>query len=636
MKSFLFGLALTVSVTNVWATDISFTTNVKSKAILNALEEIKSELPESLKVTIPNNIQITFSDLNKTAVNNIDDKCSDRIILGIDTHGINQNKILVDNVFVKELDRGNRSIKCAHKSIKNYFKATVAHELAHLFDDQKKISNNSLFLNIAGWINKGMIIRRKTNLNQRQERSPDPYEFKNSQETFAVNFEHFLYDPNYKCHRPTYYEFYSKLFGSKPNDAAACETNNKIVMTSDSSTSSSDNAAALIKNLDLSKLYQVHYLFAGKGEAAMSRFGHAMFRLVMCAPEHEVGPQCMNDVGSHIVLSFRANIQETTTSYSKGINGEYPSQLFFLPLKNVIDEYTKGEFREITSIPLKLNIEQKRRFLQRSLELFWSYRGKYYFFTNNCATEAMNLLRVTLGEYDDAQTKNIATPIGLYNYLVKIGLSDTSVLSNMKDAQLKGYFYPGISQKISDSMAKLNIQEKDFQKFAANYDATKRIKLYQTAIASNSNKVLMAANALRLEDLILFSEEMGFAKELGAKLFGSDPDPRLQNTVLGSKIIELQKIYAELNPENFLTLGYGIPLDSEFDTIPQEKFDEVKSKVNEYTEDMKSIAGEFFPEKLEEIKNTTLNRYELLKVISEKIKNDNKLPLSKTNNFNKA
>lgn len=618
MKSIILGLALTISASSVFAgEDLNIITNTKSPAIIDALNELKNELPNSLLQVLPKTIQISFTDLNKTAVNSIDNKCTNRIILGRDTKSLSQNKIEVDNVFIKELERGDRSINCAHKSTKKYFKATVVHELAHLFDDQKKVSSNSLFLNITGWINKGMVIKRRTNLNQRQERSPDPYEFKNNQETFAVNFEHFLYEPNYKCHRPTYYEYYSKLFGVKPNDTFDCQINTKIVMTTDSSTSGND-AASLIKNLDLSKLYQVHYLFAGKGEAAMSRFGHAMFRLVMCAPEHEVGPQCMNDVGSHIVLSFRANIQEITMSYSKGINGEYPSQLFFLPLKNVVDEYTKGEFREVTSIPLKLNLEQKKRFLQRSLELYWSYRGKYYFFTNNCATEAMNLLRVTLGEYDDAQTKNIVTPIGLYNYLIKIGLSDTNVLANKKDAQLKGYFFPGITQKISDSMAKVNIQEKDFQKYAANYDASKRLKIYQAAINSSPNNILMAANALRLEDLIIYSEEMAFAKELGASLFGSDPDPRLQNTVLGSRIIELQKLYGELNPENFLAPGYGVPLASEFDTIPQNKFDEIKAKVTEYTEDMKSIASEFFPEKLEEIKNTTLNRYELLKVIAGK------------------
>ena len=82
-------------------------------------------------------------------------------------------------------------------------------------------------------MSKGFIIKKRKNLNQYLERSPDPYEFKNSKETFAVNFEHFLYDPNYSCHRPIYYNYYSDLFKIKPHADSKCKINNKMVLSSD-------------------------------------------------------------------------------------------------------------------------------------------------------------------------------------------------------------------------------------------------------------------------------------------------------------------------------------------------------------------------------------------------------------------
>lgn len=400
-----------------------------------------------------------------------------------------------------------------------------------------------------------------------------------------------------------------------PSLNSNCESNQKIVITKESG--ENNKSTSLVKNLDINRLYQVHYLFAGKGEQAMSRFGHAMFRLVFCAPGHEKGPACLNDIAYHVVLSFRANIQDLTMNYAKGINGEYPSQLFFIPLTDVVDEYTKGEFREVTSIPLKLNTDEMNRFVLRSEELFWSYKGKYYFFTNNCATEAMNLLRIAVGDKDDIQTKNIVTPIGLYQYLIKINLADTSVLNDLVLAQSQGYYFPSVAQKIINSLKMLGISENDLLTFVKNNPAELRSKIYMKAINESSNSVKIAANALRLEDLILHSEEIQFAKIMGTKLFGPDSDPRLKETVLGQRISELQSLYAELSPENFLVPAYGIPLESEFDTIPQDKIDDVYAKIKSYTEDLKSISSNFFPEQINELRGTMLNRGNLLKTIAQ-------------------
>jgi hypothetical protein len=326
----------------------------------------------------------------------------------------------------------------------------------------------------------------------------------------------------------------------------------------------------------------------------------------------------MNDVSHHIVVSFRANIQEMTMSYAKGLNGEYPSQLFFLSLPEVIDEYTKGEFREVTSVPLKLSKIQRERFLNRASELFWSYRGKYYFFTNNCATEAMNLIRVAIKEIDDSQTKHIITPNALNDYFKASNVSDLSVFHDLKVAESQGYFYRGVGPKLLNSMKILHIKTDNFEKFVKENAGQSRMNIYEEALKNNSNKILIAANALRLEDLILRSKEIKFAKEIGVRVFGDDPDPRITEGHLKEKIVAINDLYKKLEPARFLKPGFGIPLTDEFETIPNDVIAEVLTRLSDYADDLKSISLEFFPTEVEEIKIASENRYKLLKIIASK------------------
>lgn len=609
-KQLAFIMALCSSA---YAGDFKLISNNKTAAISNILSEITNDLPASMKETIGKEVTVKFKNLNKTELSAIDDNCSESIIVGRDIMLDANSTIEIENVFAKEIEKGNRSLNCAHKDIKSYLKATIVHEIAHMYDQKKSISKSPLFLNITGWIAKGIFIKKRTNLNQLNERSPDRYEFKNSAETFAVNFEYFLYDADYKCRRQTYYEYYSNILGVKPNSDSNCEAIKKIMVTSGISNITKEES--LVRNIDFDRLYQVHYLFAGKGTQVMSRFGHAMYRLVFCAPGKPKGPSCMNDTAYHVVLSFRANVQEVTTSYTKGMNGEYPSQLFFLALTDVINEYTKGEFREVTSIPLKLTDIQAKRFLNRASELFWGYKGKYYFFTNNCATEALYLLKVARGEDNDLQVKNITTPSGLYSYLIDIGLSDTSVLTNMADAEKKGYYFPGVTNKILSSLKTLGVKEKDFAKFVEKNNSEKRMKIYQKAIDSSTTKLKVAANALRVEDLISQSEEIKFAKKVGALIFGDDADPKLKEG-LGNNVLELQHMQEQLSPDHYLKPGYGVPLVGEFDSIPQSKIDEVGNLSLEYAAKMKDLVMEYFPDDVNEIQATAVNRGNLINTIA--------------------
>ncbi len=112
-----------------------------------------------------------------------------------------------------------------------------------------------------------------------------------------------------------------------------------------------------------------------------------MLRLVVCAPGRPRGPDCRLDLQHHLVLSFRAFVGDVQVSSWRGLTGSYPSRLFALPLGQVIDEYTKVEVRGLRSVPLALSREEIAALATRAAQLHWSYDGRYYFVSNNCAVE---------------------------------------------------------------------------------------------------------------------------------------------------------------------------------------------------------------------------------------------------------
>src|SRR5690606_14918398 len=104
-------------------------------------------------------------------------------------------------------------------------------------------------------------------------------------------------------------------------------------------------ADAPLLQLDPARVYAVDYLLAEGNDRMMSRWGHSMLRLVVCAPGREPGPDCRLDLDHHRVLSFRAFVDDVQISSWRGLTGSYPSRLFVLPLAQVVEEYTAVELR---------------------------------------------------------------------------------------------------------------------------------------------------------------------------------------------------------------------------------------------------------------------------------------------------
>lgn len=617
-KSILLSLAM-LTTNAMAASNFRLVTDEKDPAALKLLSEVNAVFPDQMKDIIDAQVRVKFSDLNKNRIERLNESCDQKLVLGqVSRFASEQSEITLhlDRVLLEGV-ANIRAINCSHKDTFTYAKAIAVHELSHLYDQKKNASKDITFLNLSGWVSKGLIFKKRTNLNNAMERSPDPYEFKNPEETFAVNFEFFLLDKTYKCRRPSFYRHYVNLLGFEPmSNAADCEMNKKVTLISQSI----DKKPNLTREIDPSRIYQIHYLFAGKGKEMMSRWGHAMYRLIICAPGREVGEKCLQDFSHHVVVSYRANIEEMTMDYKKGIDGSYASQLFLMNMNDVVNEYTKGEFRDVISLPINMSKDQIKLFTNKLLENYWSYKGSYFFLTNNCASEAMNLLRAAYPGDKLIQKQAITTPLGLYDFLAKKKFINTDLLNNTKEAIYLGYLFPGVSEKLMASL-RMFVDEStmSFEKFALELKAPERKVIYERALALNNSKsrVTLLAHAIRLEDQILLSREQQFAKKIGDALFGSQVSEELKNTVLDERIIEMRDEYKKLSAENFIVSGYGIPLKSEFKDIGAEVLEEVMSSIQGNSAELKEIAAEFFPEEVTEMQKTLENRFYILTELSK-------------------
>jgi|GEM_PF-44252 len=480
----------------------------------------------------------------------------------------------------------------------------------------RTVSQDGEFLLLTGFVQRGILLPRRAQEarlsvdvegeNPYLAQSPDNYEFLNADEAFAVNFEYFLLDPEFACRRPTLHHYYSQRFGDPHRSERDCRVNTRAPLFSNHA-----DGKARFRDLDPARLYEVHYLFASQGRAAMSRFGHAMFRLVFCAKGTPMGPDCLQDRGEHVVVSYRASINEPTINSMKGLNGEYPSQLFLLSLADVVNEYTVGEFRDLESYPLKLSAEAKKLFLLRVLEQLWSYQGSYKFLSNNCATESLKVVQAT-SENAGLRESAVISPLGVRAALDREGLSDLSVLEPKDRALEAGYLFASYYESLERHYATLiglglRSDAKDAADYVARSTAAERRKSYDAKVASLSEgkKSAWVLATFAIEDYIRKDRSLKLLQQVGkvlAKDYASKkPGPetaKIRNVV--EKVMEIQK----RSPlHEGLKAGYGIPLVADFGGASSEVIEEKrKALINEAMSSLMEEVLSLAPDQVQELR----------------------------------
>nr|WP_262415215.1 DUF4105 domain-containing protein [Pseudomonas fluorescens] len=486
-----------------------------------------------------------------------------------------------------------------HGTVRRELLATVLHEITHIYDRARlwpaaertliqrctrrnnsagligipdecrgqngrrfTLSDDPRLLDLAGW--QQYVGRRgeREQHNRQIARSPDLYEISSPKEFVAVNMEYFLLDPSYACRRPALYRYYQQHFSWAPPAKDACAKTFAFL------NAGNDFAKQPLGQVDPERVYAVDYLLAEANQNWVSRWGHSMLRLVICAPGRPRGPDCRLDLDQHLVLSYRAFVGDVQLSSWDGLVGKYPSRLFVLPLAQVIDEYTKTELRSLASVPLNLSRSEIEGVVEHAAEMHWSYDGNYFFLSNNCAVEGLKLLR---SGSNNARLTGLDSimPNGLLEVLKGRGLADTSVLDDPKEALRLGYRFDSFRdryQAMFDVLKKqLPIKQTTVEEWLS-LSAEERRPWFERADLRTSAALLLLEQASFRRQLLLAQDEVK-QRYLGAR--------ELENGGMDKANATLQQILANSGflsrPAELLdSRGYGLPQPSEFSRLEAE------------------------------------------------------------------
>ncbi|QGM05408.1 DUF4105 domain-containing protein [Stenotrophomonas maltophilia] len=436
------------------------------------LTDVQSLLPDGLLRALPAQVQVRWSDGLPAKVHGR--AFGDRITLRRDL-----------------LDDGMPGARRARRS-------ALVHELTHVADRTAANWSRSMrWRDLAGWQRKPWHIGRGDN--DFRDRSPDAYELKDPAEYLAVNAEHFVLDSEFACRRPALAQWYQMHFGTPPSlPQPQCATSLPLLQAD------SEEGAASLLQLDPARVYAVDYLFAEGSAQPMSRWGHSMLRLVICRPGRAPGPDCRLDLEYHRVLSFRAFVGDVQISNWRGLTGGYPSRLFVLPLQQVVDEYTKVELRGLQSLPLQLSPGEIASLLERTAQVHWSYDGRYYFVSNNCAVETAKLLQAGVPRLGEAGLAQLS-PRGLKRRLSQLHVLDEQVLTDRNAAQAQGYYFASArdhyQQLFAVAAAQLALPARDVRGWLKLPAQQRALWLLQGDLRASAGLLLLEQAAQRRAEL---------------------------------------------------------------------------------------------------------------------------------------
>lgn len=297
-------------------------------------------------------------------------------------------------------ESGAQTYPCGHRNTFRLAKATLIHELSHVWDLSTGLSTTEKF-------HDAFLRTRKSGKLKSEylRRSPDLYEYSSALEQLAVNFEYFVLDPQYGCRRPMGDRFFQVTLLGRYTRPDCPE---RLELTSHYGRDLS---------FDYAQVARIDYLLSAKGDGSAQRFGHSMILLVVCAGTQ--AENCPVDRAKSVVLSYQAAITDPTINTLKGITGAYPSQIFAYSYSEIIDDVANKEMRGLSAYPLALSKEDMVIFLDTLKQVIWEYQGDYKFLANNCASETIDLFRAAFNHLsDDIQSKGLfATPYGVQRVL---------------------------------------------------------------------------------------------------------------------------------------------------------------------------------------------------------------------------
>lgn len=257
----------------------------------------------------------------------------------------------------------------------------------------------------------------------------------NPQYVFAQALTDYLLQPETACRQPMFTRYFRQRYGEIYASEACHKPVPFAVLTYDEG----------MKTvwLDPTRVKSIHLLFGGKGRGIASRFGHVALRLIVCPQGQTSADACDANLSEHLVLGFQAHINEFSLDTVKALSGQYKAYLFANPFMDVYEQYAIGEFREIYSLPLRLDGSRREAMVRELSDIHWRYAGKYSFLGNNCATLLQNALREVWPELaaNYATVGRYLRPDHFFNAMRASPLTDSEKLTNMDLAEQKGFYF---------------------------------------------------------------------------------------------------------------------------------------------------------------------------------------------------
>lgn len=516
---------------------------------------------------------------------------------------IKLNSHFLDVIFAGE----EKAVKynCGHRNLYKYAQAVFIREMARLYDDfnvfpKNNMRERNLLMQCAALVapisTQATDVRCQEIFQWKYSVSDRPVwinlrnlQGKSAQimgDDFSRHMEFFTLDPEFACRKPAIFTFLNRYFAA--NKSVECKLNTTIPV----------NLATDQFDLDIKRLYQIHVLVADPGEKIESRWGHIMFRLVMCDPSRAtMGPECLQDIDRHLVVGFLGEPGTILTSNWDGFRGKYPSILSIQPYATALNEYTIKESRTLTSVPLKLSDDEKQLFVFRALEDYWAYKGKYLFLTNNCATEARSFLKGILQRRNYNLTHRqgiLETPSMFLDFLIEQGYADGNVLNGKGSRD--SYVISSPRQKWTDNAGAL-IDE------IGNFSAEQRRNIFEQRKTADLEKNRDLAIKFYQVEMEIFAH-LKATKDRILQSFVEMDQKNLNGDYL-PLVIQLQEKVSALAPKNLVILGYGVPLTTEFKSAAQIEL--LQSQINEITRGLEVLLKRDRPEIFQALRDSNNN-----------------------------
>lgn len=465
----------------------------------------------------------------------------------------------------------------------------LAHEIAHLYDENTKnlIKNvpvycesihqqesqnpaqSTICQQYQSWQTKisteprflSMIQSKQTtigitSINNRRSAWPVSYASKDFRETFAVLFSYYVIDPSFACRFPQFEIYFSNHFKTIARHTACTESLKWM-----------NSLSLQLMETPLQKIYAIDYLWASEGQASASRFGHSMFRIVVCAPERkQMGPDCYKDVKNHVVVSYAAASKESSFSSIAGLKGDYPLNLYASTLQDKQVEYNHTELRDLYASPLKLSRTQLEQLVHHLNFEHWHLDSNYYFVSQNCATEVARALLATNRNLEQSLELNTHSPRELFK---RILTSDLSALKTRSEIEKNSLLFFQNSRPFLDKA--LNLLKPNLDPKLALTDVNSYVKLIRSEyilqiVESGTLSRQQVAAAVYLEKWRYNKIQSQLEQELLKNSLSTQK-------IIQEKTLEIGQVYFSLRvPAELIRVSgfYGLPMTEETTGINSE------------------------------------------------------------------